>query len=272
MQTLVKNVNIAGIATCVPERQVDVFDNKNIYSGNIKKLNKVVNGTGFHKRHVLKENSKVTASDMCQKAAEELIKATNINKNEIAAVVMLTQYPDYFEPATACVLHGKLGLSENCLAFDINQGCAGYVYALLVCSKLVNNACRKILFLCGDSCSRAIGTQEDVVDDMPIFGDGGCATILEYDENAAPIYFDLGTQGEKYKAIIFNNGGFRNPPVKERFLPNGRFDYGSAMDGLGVFEFTMNTVPTSINNIMNFAEISDEQVDYYVLHQANKMI
>lgn len=272
MQTQVNNVNIVGISVCVPERQVDIFDNKNIYNGDLKKLKKVVRGTGFHKRHVLKENSCVTASDMCQKAAEELIKQTNTDKNDISAIIMLTQYPDYFEPATACALHGKLGLSENCIAFDINQGCAGYIYALLVASKLVNKNCRKVLFMCGDSGSRAIGTQEDIVDDIPIFGDGGCATIIEYDETAEPIYFDIGNMGSKYNALGFSNGGFRNPPTKDMFTCDGKFDYGIHMDGLEIFEFTMNTVPLSINKVLDLAGKTDGEVDYYILHQANKMI
>ena len=272
MQVKIDNVNISGIATCVPERQVDIFDNKLIYGGNTKKLKKVVRSTGFHKRHILKENSNVTASDLCQKAAEELIAKTNTNKEDFAALIMLTQYPDYIEPATACVLHGKLGLSQSCIAFDINQGCAGYIYGLLIATHLVNSTNKKVLLLCGDSCTRAIGTQEDVVDDMPIFGDGGCATILEYDENAKPIWFDIGNMGSKADAIGFKNGGFRNPPTPEMFDKNGKFDYGNFMDGLAIFDFTMNTVPISINNIMNLANVSENDIDYYILHQANKMI
>ena len=128
------------------------------------------------------------------------------------------------------------------------------------------------MLLCGDSCTRALGTQEDVVDDIPIFGDGGCATILEYDKNAKPIWFDMGNIGSKADTIGFKNGGFRNPPTLEMFKENGKFDYGDFMDGLAIFDFTMNTVPVSINNIMKLANVSENDVAYYILHQANRMI
>lgn len=271
MKVKIDNVNIVGIATCVPERVVDIFDNKLIYNGDISKLKRIVDSTGFHKRHILQINSTTTAGDMCYEAAEKLIDATNTNKNDIGAIIMLTQYPDYFEPATACVLHGKLNLDQQCIAFDINQGCAGYIYGLLVASKLVSKD-KKILLLCGDTGSRALGTQEDIIDDMPIFGDGVCATILEYSENANTIYFNLENDGKKSDVLCFKNGGFRNPPNKTMFKSDGSFDYGNYMDGLAVFEFTMNTVPQSINNILDFANKQDADIDYYILHQANKMI
>ena len=70
MLKTIKNVNISAISTCVPSLQVDIFDNKLVYGGNLKKLNKVVAGTGFHKRHILEDESDITAGDLCQKAAE----------------------------------------------------------------------------------------------------------------------------------------------------------------------------------------------------------
>lgn len=266
----VSNVKISAISTCVPQRQVDIYDNKLIYGGNIKKLNKVVNGTGFHKRHVLDENSSITAGDLCLKAAEVLFDS-GIEKNDIDAVIMVTQYPDYFGPATACVMHGKLGLKQDCLAFDVNQGCSGYIYGLLIASSLVNVTCKKVLLLVGDTPTKSSGTKEDAVDDMPIFGDGGSATILEYCENCDRMFFEIGTKGDDYDAIIAKNGGFRNMPV-QALMKNGRFDYGHEMDGLKVFDFTMNIVPLSINHVMAHKKNNDKEIDYYIMHQANKMI
>src|SRR5574344_18012 len=146
MKDVVKNVKITAISTCVPSKQVDIYDNKLVYGGNIKKLNKVVNGTGFHKRHILEEGSSITAGDLCTCAAKKIFEA-GISKDDIKAVIMVTQYPDYFEPATACVIHGKLGLEDSCIAFDINQGCAGYIYGLYVVSRLISKSTQKVLLL-----------------------------------------------------------------------------------------------------------------------------
>ena len=271
MLKTIKNVKISAVATCVPKLQVDVHDNKLVYGGNVKKLNKVVKSTGFHKRHILEENSPVTAGDLCKRAVERLFES-GIEKEDIKAVIVVTQFPDYFGPATACVVHGHLGLSEDCLTFDINQGCTGYIYGLLIASSLINIDCKKVLLLVGDTPTKSNGTGLDMTDDIPIFGDGGSATILEYDENANDIVFEIGSKGLDYDVIIGKNGAYRNPPRPDMFDKNGKFDYGQKMDGLKVFDFTMNIVPPSINKVMEAIKIKEEDVDYYVFHQANRMI
>lgn len=271
MQKVIKNIKISAISTCIPKRRVDVLDNKQIYDGNIKKLNRIIRDTGFRFRHVIEKDSPITASDFCLKAAEELF-SNGIEKSDISAIIMVTQYPDYFEPGNACILHGKLGLPDTCMAFDINQGCAGYMFGLLAASNIIDDNNKKVLLLCGDTNSRACGDGTDATNDMPIFSDGGCASIIEYDKNAEPMYFELGTRGSDYESLVINNGGYRNAPKPEMFDENGLFNYKPYMNGIKVFEFTMNIVPPSINNVMKMANLSEDDIDYYVLHQANKMI
>ncbi len=271
MLKTIQNVKISAIATCVPAREVDIYDNKSIYEGNLKKLNKVVKATGFHKRHILDENSHLTAGDLCIKAAEKLFE-NGFSKEDISAVIMVTQYPDYFEPATACVAHGKLGLPDSCIAFDINQGCCGFLFGLLVASNIIDNINKKILLLCGDTASKILGSQINAIDDIPIFGDGSCACILEYDTSATPMCIEIGTKGNDYDVLITKNGGYRNPPKLSMFDSNGNFQYDNYMDGLKVFDFTMNIVPPSINHVMAGKNWQEKDVNYYILHQANKMI
>lgn len=272
MLKIIEHVKISAAAVCTPQNQVDIYDNPLIYGGDLKKLRKVVRATGFQKRHILAENSSITAGDLCYRASLELFK-NGITKEDIGAIILVTQYPDYFGPATACVLHGKLGLAEDCLAFDVNQGCSGYVYGLLVGASLIQkNSAKKVLLLVGDTPTKSNGSGLNAVDDIPIFGDGGSATILEYDETAHAMIFEMGTRGCDYDVLIMQNGGFRNPCSADLMTEESGFDYGHAMDGLKVFDFTMNIVPPSINHVMQKAQFSDNEVDYYVFHQANKMI
>lgn len=271
MLKIMKNVKISAVATCTSKNQVDIYDNALIYGGDLKKLNKVVKATGFQKRHILAKNSPVTAGDLCYRASLELFK-NGTAKEDIGAVILVTQYPDYFGPATACVLHGKLGLTEDCLAFDVNQGCTGYIYGLLIAAGLIQQQNdKKVLLLVGDTPTKSNGTGVNAVDDMPIFGDGGSATLLEYDDTASEMIFDMGTKGSDYDVLIMHNGGFRNP-CAANLIKNNAFNYGHEMDGLKVFDFTMNIVPPSINHVMQKAQWTDENIDYYVFHQANKMI
>lgn len=270
MLKIIRHVKISAISVCVPTTEANVYDNRQIYGGNIKKLNKIVKATGFHKRHILREDSPLTAGDLCIKAAEKLFE-TGIAKNDISAIIMVTQYPDYFGPATACVAHGKLDLPQSCLAFDINQGCTGYIYGLLSAASLVDKNLRKILLLVGDTATKSNGTGLDATDDIPIFGDGGSATILEYSPDSDNMTFEFGTKGKDFDAIIARNGAFRNAPTP-KLMSGNKFNYGHYMDGLKVFDFTMNIVPPSINHVMESMNWQETDVNYYILHQANKMI
>ncbi len=262
------NVRLAAVATVVPQTELKLEDDKTLYGGNEKQLKRVMKSSGFDKRRIVAEG--VTTSDLCQQAAERLFLECNVNKEEISAVVFITQTPDYPMPATACLIAYKLGLPYTVAAFDINQGCAGFVYGLWVGGSLLNSTKKKVLLLIGDTPSKYTDMFRDGA--APIFGDAGSATLLEYDESAEPIYFDIGTDGSNFDAIIAQNGGFRNPPQKDMFYSNGTFEYLAQMDGMRVMEFTLNQVPASVTKVLKYAKVDKSDIDWFVLHQANKMI
>ena len=106
----------------------------------------------------------------------------------------------------------------------------------------------------------------------PIFGDAGTATLLEYDENADPMYFNIGTDGSNFDAIIAENGGFRNPPTQNECYENGTFSYAAKMDGARVMEFTLKQIPVSIAKVLEASGTDKSEIDWFVMHQANKII
>lgn len=268
MISVMKNVQIKGIVTVVPTTKVLLSDDKTLYNGNEKQLKRVMASTGFHTRRIA-ENA-VTASDLCLEAAELLICNMGIDRKNMDAVVFVSQTPDYHIPATACILQHKLGLPVSAVAFDVNQGCAGYTYGLWMSSMMASAGCKNILLLVGDTFSR-YKDMFSASKSAPIFGDAGSATLVSYDKNASPIYFEAGNDGSDYDAIIAYNGGFRNPPSDGMFK-NGEFTYDSHMDGMRVMEFTQNTVPGSILNVLAAANLNKDDIDYYIMHQANKLI
>ncbi len=265
MNSTVYNVKIKSIATCLPEHSVDVYDNKELYKDNRKKLEKIVNTSGFHIRHILPKGSKLTASDLCFYAAEKILQ--NEDRNSITAVVYVTGTPDYIL-ASSSSFQKRLNLSENILTIDMTQGCAGMVSGLLVASKLVDKNNKKVLLLVGNTLSKVYGTGEDATIDPPFHGDGGSAVLLEYSESADPIYFDAGTISDN-KVLYHLNGAFKNQPTKDMFKEDGSFNYGSFMDGLGVFQFSISKVPQSIENVLKYSKMQIEDIDYFILHQAN---
>ncbi|MGN0017453.1 MAG: 3-oxoacyl-ACP synthase III family protein [Candidatus Gastranaerophilaceae bacterium] len=264
----IQNVSVKGISTVVPKTEKRLEDDETLYEGNKKRLKRVMASTGFCARRIVDE--KTTSSDLCVRAAENLFKEMNYNKNKIDAVVFVTQTPDYHIPATSCIIQERLGLSQDIAAFDVNQGCAGYVYGLWVASSLIQSGTKSVLLLVGDTSSKYTDMFKN--GSVPIFGDAGSATILEYDDTATPIYFNIGTDGSGYEVIFAKNGGFRNIPTPDKFYDNGGFKYESQMDGSKVMEFTIDKIPPSIKCVIENANENIQNIDYFIMHQANKFI
>jgi len=268
LNSKINNVKISAISTVVPKRELCLLDDKTLYDGNEKQLEKVMLYSGFNKRRVADKNA--TTSDLCFEAAQIMFSQNNIKPDSIDALIFVTQTPDYYMPATACILQHKLGISQDCAAFDINQGCAGYTYGLWIASMLANHGCKRVLLLVGDTGSKYTDMFRN--NSAPIFGDAGSATLIEYDKNASSMFFNIGTDGSEFEVIMSKNGGFRNPPSKDMFYKDASFKYEAQMDGIKVMEFAVDKVPLSINEVLSFSMVDKKEIDYFVMHQANKLI
>jgi 3-oxoacyl-[acyl-carrier-protein] synthase-3 len=264
-----KNVRIAGIAAGVP-KDVDKPKSRNAaYSDEEFSKSVGVLETRF--------NPKFTTSDLCYGAAEQLISDLSWDKSEIDAIVFVSQTPDYILPATACILQDRLGLSKECYAADVSLGCSGWVYGLsLVAGLLGNGNFKKVLLMVGDARGRRAPISGAIRDHL--FGFAGTVTAVEFKEGEKGFKFHLGTDGSGYDAIIIPDGGSRNP-VNEESLQLRMCDDGiqrsrltSVMNGMDVFSFAITTVPKSIKKLAENFQINFDDVDYLVLHQANKQI
>lgn len=268
LKTIIRNVALRGVSVAVPPDEQCLTDDKTLYGGDEKQLRRVMRSSGFDRRRVAAAH--VTASDLCAAAAKRLMRDMNIAADSIDGVIFVTQTPDYLMPATACLLQDRLGLSNATAAFDVNQGCAGYTYGLWLAGMLVQSGCRRLLLLVGDTASKY--TDMFSGGSAPIFGDAGSATLVEQSEGAPPWFFDIGTDGKGFDAVIARNGGFRAPPTPDLFYPDGGFRYDAAMDGLKVMEFTLSRVPESIAAVLAHAQTAKDDIDFFVLHQANRLI
>jgi 3-oxoacyl-[acyl-carrier-protein] synthase-3 len=134
---------------------------------------------------------------------------------------------------------------------------------------IASGGIKKGLLLVGDKAGSVID---------PLFSDAGSATALEYDPDAAPMYFDLNSDGSGYQAIMLPVGGHREPygvqhtvPVKDE---DGIWRCPSALvlDGPAVLSFSTQQVPPAVRNLLEYAHCPIEDVDYFIFHQANRMI
>ena len=261
----IKNVEIVGMSAGVPRQVLQTISTTSKYSAN-----DFIETTGIKEKRYSNE---FTTSDPCQAAAERLISDLCWDKKEIDALVFVSQTPDYILPATSCILQDKLGLSRDCMALDISLGCSGWVYGLSIISSLMaSGTIKKGLLLAGDARKQAHEEPDQ------LFGFAGTVTAIEYKEGAEGFQFHLGTDGSGYDAIVKPIGGTRNQVTAEDLIPkmceDGRMRHGyqTMMKGMDVFAFGITTAPKSIRKLSSEYGIELETVDYFVFHQANRMM
>lgn len=264
-----KHVKIVGMTACVPakiERNIDTYGKW----GDFTKVRDII---GIDQRHVIPKD--MCVSDLFYAAGEKIISALNWNKEDIGAIVVVCQTPDYIQPPTSCILQHRLGLSEECFATDIPHGCSGWVYGLSVITSIMQSGfIKKALFFSGEAPTKCVSPEDKTT--WPLFGDAGTVTALEYDDSSEySIKYSCCTDGSGFNSIIVRDGGYRYP-YNEHTLD--MIDYGNgvvrnmshlAMDGMAVFSFAISKAPKQINNLMKFFDLSRDDIDFYLLHQAN---
>ena len=234
------------------------------------------NTVGIKSRHIAPDT--MCASDMCQAAAERLLEELGWERDSIDALVFESVTGDYRTPPTSCLLQARMDLSENCFCVDIPMGCCGCMYAINVAGGLLTTGqIRRALVLVGDTALR-MGSMKDK-SRVPLFGDGGTALALEYDETANPIVIDFHTLGKGYEALMPPPGGFRHPATPESFeyedFGNGivRAPIHTLINGMNVFSFAISRPPKSVEQFMaDYGIDRNTDIDYFLIHQANKMI
>ena len=267
----VPNVEIKGIAAAVPLKTIDNLHSKSQISKNYTNQ-EFVDQTGVRQRRV---DANLTASDLGFAAANKLLEQLNWDKKEIDALVFVSQFFDFVAPATACILQDRLGLPKDCLAFDMELGCSGWVYGLSVLSAYLQSGCiKKALLIVGDG-KRNYENSEKY--NGALFGHAAAVTALEFNENCEPLTFQLGSDGSGYQALMVKGGGARFPFNRhslDEYEAEGEIttDLSSRMNGMDVFSFGISTAPKSIKKLMKEIKKEPTDADYLILHQANKQM
>ncbi|MDD2299266.1 MAG: ketoacyl-ACP synthase III [Fermentimonas sp.] len=273
MNCVIDGLQINGISSCVPKAVVK--NDRNQLDLPQEEIDKLVNSIGIKEKRVA--DLDVTAADLCYKAGDKLLNELNINRDEVDAVIFMTQTPDYLMPANAPILQHRLGLKKDAICFDMGLACSGYVYALFVASSILQNpAINNVLLLDGETASKFTSKKDYV--NYPLYGDAGTATLIGKGSIQNTSYFSLYTDGSGYDAVMIESGGYRNPISIQGLeeLPRDSGNYGRSndvyMDGLKVFNFTMKEVPKSVKKTLEFAETTIDAIDYFVFHQSNKFM
>lgn len=266
-----KNIKISAVSSAVPTEVIRGGQFYDIFGE--EAVRKFQEATGV--KEFRKTSEHQTASDLCYVAAENIIHEKNVIRDDVGALVFVSHSTDYRRPATACVLHKRLGLSKDCAAFDISLGCSAFVYGLnVICSLMASSDIKKALLLVGETLSKMTNPRDKSV--AMLFGDAGSAILLEKTEEPSSIKGLLKSDGAGYKAIIAPAGGFRNlSATHEEFQwPDGnvRTLYNTIMKGEDVFSFTISDVPRAVKEFLGKTETSVDDYDCFAFHQANQFI
>ena len=210
--------------------------------------------TGIKQRRIIDENE--TLVSLSYEAAKKALKMSGIEGKNIGLIVVGTSTPDKRFPNTACEIQALLGAGE-CACMDVSAACSGFVYALSVAYSMMNTLdIEYALVVGGDALSRELDWSDRTT--CVLFGDGAGAVVLKKDSgDCGFLSFDMGADGSKGAALYDNAYG------------NNRF---IKMDGQEVFKFTIRTVPLSIENAIKKAGVCKEDIDLFILHQANLRI
>lgn len=219
------------------------------------------------------------ASDLAYYSAMKIFNNGKANPDDIDFLLYCTQSPDYILPTTACLLQERLGLPTSCGALDFNLGCSGFVYGLSLAKGLIESGMAKnVLLLTADTYSKYINPNDRSV--QLLFGDAASATLIsgkegEGDEDFIGS-FVFGTDGKGADNLIIHAGGLKEPLTASSY-EEIQDDHGNLrsrsnlyMNGNEIFNFASKEVPKAINKVLEKSNLSIDQVDYFVFHQANQ--
>jgi 3-oxoacyl-[acyl-carrier-protein] synthase-3 len=264
--------SIKGIASHLPEAQLTNTQLGEIFD---EQPERILDKTGIAVRRIA--GAEECASDLGVEAARKLFDIGMCSPDEIDFLVFCTQSPDYFLPTTACLMQDRLGLRTDCGAIDFNQGCSGFVYGLALAQSLIEaGTATNVLLVNADTYTKFINPRDRTL--RTLFGDGAAATLIGATESPRQLIgpFVLGTDGRGANNLIVPEGGLRKSAGENIEVEDGKGNWKSQgnlyMDGNAVFNFTLTTVPRALDQLLQKAEISLEQIDYVIPHQANRFM
>jgi len=273
--TTFQHLSLRGVTVCTGPLRRTLDDEAALFRDNPEQLKRLRDFVGIEARWIAPKG--LTTLDLGEAAARRLIDSLPCDPAGIDALIFVTQTPDHFQPSNANILHGRLGLPKTVAAFDVNQGCSGWVYGLWLAGSLIESgACQRVLLLAGDTVTQKIHPQDRAI--VPLFSDACSATLLERGDKANPFTFDLYSDGTGHRAICIPGGGHRHwddPSLREEQTDadgNVRTGENLFVNGLEVFNFTLREETTSLKAFLEKLKLSADDIDALVLHQANHFI
>ncbi len=268
-------IQITGVGKELPNRTVTNDDISQLVETDSQWIEE---RTGIRERHVCIAESALT---LAAKAAAQALTAAATPPQDIDLVIVATATPDKVVPSMGALVKKELGLS-NAVAFDVNTACSGFIYGLCLAFALMENS---KLPIAGNKIKKAlvVGTEQlsRIVDwtdrsTCILFGDGaGAAVLEEKPEEKGVLATYMKNYDDENQSLVCDTS-YRKTPFEKEVVQNETkskdFKEYLSMQGNAVYKFAVSAVEEVTMKTLETAELEPDDIDFYVLHQANKRI
>jgi 3-oxoacyl-[acyl-carrier-protein] synthase-3 len=270
-----RNKRISGLLVVVPANErtfIEEMKNYNFPEARSLKLKEVM---GYDRRRLVEPG--VCVSDMVIFGLQSLFDRSLLKPDEIDALLLITQSPDYFMPATSNIIQGRLGLKQDMICLDTNQACAGFVLGLMQAFMFLEQEnVRKVVLINADVLSRKTSPKDRNI--YPLVGDAAAITVIERDTQDSVIHASVKMDGSRNDALMIPAGGLRLPCSAETAVledvgdNNLRAKDHLRMDGSAIFNFVQTEIPPLIQGLLDRVGVSMDAIDYFLCHQPNRFM
>jgi len=275
IKTMNKSVYLSGFNYALGE---NIITNEDLEKENPTWImSRTAERTGISARTIAARDT--TALDLAERASRAFLDSSRRPCSDIDGLIFCTQTPDHKLPSNSSLLHGRLGLGQRVISFDMTHACSGFVYATGVAQSLVKSGmAENVLVVTGDTYSRLVHPKDRSV--RAIFGDGAACCLVSSQSGASPEFeildTEFWTEGTKADRFKVTNGGARSDfDFELNMEPDKNARVHSAnhiqMDGLGLLSFFNSMLPKDIKAILARNNLILDEVDFFVFHQASKM-
>lgn len=270
------NKRIAGVLTVLPANERTFMEDMKDFDFPEAKSLKLKTVMGYDKHRIVKDDT-TCVSDLVVHGFRHLFDRGLVKPDDLDALVVITQSPDYYMPPTSNVIQGRLDLKHDMLCLDISQGCAGFVVGLMQAFMMLEQASiKKVALVNADVLSRKVSRKDK--NSFPLIGDAACITIVEKADDGQTIHGNLKMDGTHHDVLIIPAGGFRTPSTPQTAVledvgdNNFRSKDNLTMNGTAVFNFVQVEVPPMIDALLQQAALPADKVDHFMFHQPNKFM
>lgn len=269
-----KNKKITSVLAVIPNNVIKFEDEVEQYNFPVKRTLKMKDVMGYKEHRLFDEG--IILSDIAVYGLEYLFEKKLLDKNDIDALLFVSNSHDYILPPTSNIIQGRLGLKTDMICLDIEQACAGFVVGLIQSFMMLDSgSINKVVLINGDTLKNKVSRRDR--NSWPLIGEACGITVIENGDDSdifASIYMD----GVSYHALTIPAGGLRMPSTSEtakmQLLEDGneRALDNLTMDGSGVFNFVQTVVPVEIDKLFKYANVEDKDIFAYCFHQPNKFM